>query len=69
MISYELSDEGIVGDEVSREGKDGMVRIVQDTLYMDLGAALSLHQWLTTHIENFRKINPGVLEGVRKDEP
>ncbi|QKC83957.1 hypothetical protein [Mesorhizobium sp. NZP2077] len=62
-ITFELSSEGSLGPEVgdSREGRDGMVRIVQDTLYLDFATALSLHQWLKGHLGNFLKAHPEIV--------
>lgn len=67
-ITMNVSDDGSLGDELVdlREGRDGVVRIVQDTLYLDLPTALSLHQWLSERIETFKRVNPGVIEEVRK---
>lgn len=66
-ITFELSDEGMLGAEVGeREGRDGMVRIVQDTLYMDLATAMALHGWLGEHLGNFMKLHPEiVIEGKK----
>ncbi|TIT12270.1 MAG: hypothetical protein E5W85_15355 [Mesorhizobium sp.] len=53
---------GELGKELEREGKDGVVRVVQDTLYMDFATAYVIHKWLGSHIESFMKAHPE-LEG------
>jgi hypothetical protein len=65
-IDFQLLEDGTLGSELSRDAKDGMVRVIQDTLYMDIGAAFALHQWLSAHIENFRKANPSL--GVEPEQ-
>jgi hypothetical protein len=52
MIVHELSEEGVLGTEVidRREGKDGIVRVVQTTLHLDLANARALRDWLDHQI-------------------
>ncbi|MER9163561.1 hypothetical protein [Mesorhizobium sp. M0715] len=60
-LTVELSD-GTLGKELEREGKDGVVRVVQDTLYMDFATAFVVHKWLGSHIDGFLEAHPE-LEG------
>ena len=61
LVVYEMEDIGDgrskLGSEVSnlREGRKGVVRIVQATLHMSLDQANSLHDWLGTHIKTLEK--------------
>lgn len=62
-IAHTVGEDGEVGDELvdERETKEGMVRIVQDTLYLDLPTAIALYQWLGSQIERFKELNPGIV--------
>lgn len=46
-----------LGDEIpeKREGKTGVVRVVQATLHMSLDQAKSLNKWLGDHISDIEK--------------
>jgi len=61
VVVHELSDEGAVRGEIvdEREGKDGIVRIVQTTLHMTLDQAKAINKWLG---ERIREIEKGVGE-------
>lgn len=48
----------LMGDEIEsrREGKVGVVRIIQATLHMNLEQAKSVHKWLGEHIETLEEM-------------
>jgi len=48
-----------------REGRDGVVRVVQDTIYMDLATTLALQDWLSQRLAAFYAANPGVTIEVK----
>lgn len=48
------------GVEVSRSGKDGVVREIDAVLHYDINTALALSQWLNSKIEEFFKAHPEV---------
>ena len=58
-VSNEVSDSNTLGREIedTRDARDGIVRIVQSTLYMDERQARQIHKWLGDQIELLNKIN------------
>ena len=64
---HQLNENGTLGDELpeKREGRDGVVRVVQDTIYMDLATTLALQDWLSQRLAAFYAANPGVTIEVK----
>ena len=60
--------EGNAQSEVGRESLDGVIRNVTATMYFDINVALSLHQWLTEKIEQFRVAHPELFENEVVDD-
>lgn len=62
LVVHEMNDleSGLshLGPEVPdlREGRKGVVRIVQATLHMSLNQAKSIHEWLGGHISTLEEI-------------
>ncbi len=52
-IVHEITDDGKLGKEVSRESRDAIVRNVELTAYLDPKAAIALHSWLGKQLEHF----------------
>ena len=52
-----ISPEGRLGEELTeeREGKEGVVRVVQATLHMNLDKAKALHEWLGRNISQIEQ--------------
>lgn len=46
-----ITPEGKLGDEISRQGREGITRELQVDAMLTLGAAKEVHQWLGRHIE------------------
>ena len=64
-VVYEAVDLGNERQEVGqelvdrREGRDGVVRVVQATLHMDLAKAKVFNKWLGNHIKEVEKRESG----------
>lgn len=50
-IVQEITPEGKLGDEVSRQGREGVTRELQVDAMLTLAAAKEVHAWLGRHIE------------------
>jgi hypothetical protein len=55
VIRQKVTPEGALGDEVSREGKTGIVREVEAGIIMDENAALIFKEWLEKNIKAFQE--------------
>lgn len=57
---HELNADGTLGaeDEMKREGKDGVVRMVHAGFYLDAYEAKSLRDWLAARIVELEKKEP-----------
>lgn len=59
VVVHNLDDNGKLLDEVDREGKVGMERIVQATLHMNLEQAKAIATWLEQQV----LVQQGVKDG------
>lgn len=50
-ITNAFDEQGILNDEVKRNGKEGVVRLVEANVYFDRAAAASLVEWLQEKIK------------------
>jgi hypothetical protein len=56
VVVQTLDDNGRLGQEVSREGKEGIVREMEVDIMADLKAAVSIRDWLTDRIVELSKL-------------
>ncbi len=49
-ITNAFDEHGVLNNEVKRDGKEGVVRLVEANVYFDRNAATSLVQWLQDKI-------------------
>jgi hypothetical protein len=47
---HEIRPDGTLGKELSREGKDGVIREVEVGVTVDVATAHHLHKWLTEQL-------------------
>jgi hypothetical protein len=62
ILTHEVTREGVVGSESSRDIRDGIVREVEVEVVMDLQMARDVVKWLQEHIatlENIREQQRG----------
>jgi hypothetical protein len=55
MIEHEITSDGRLGEELSRDIRSGIVREVEADVIMDLNAARSLREWLTGKITDLEE--------------
>ncbi len=53
-IDFKLSPDGKLGDEVTRESKDGLIREIETGIICDVQVAESLIVWLQQKIKEFK---------------
>ena len=58
-VTHELSNNGILGKEVNRKGKKGIVREIESGIYLDIPTAMVLVDWLNIRIAEFKKRTKG----------
>lgn len=68
LVRHELNEDGSLGDEVSRGGRDGVVRESQCGVVMDWDAVLRLHNWLSQQIERAQQAGIIQQEETNDDE-
>jgi hypothetical protein len=56
---FELSEDGRLGEQLSAEGKQGVVRELDFDAQMDLKTAIQLRDWLTRTIDELAALAPG----------
>ena len=50
-IRYAVTPEGMIADELSQEGKSGIVREIEAGIVMDVSMAIALKDWLEKSIK------------------
>jgi hypothetical protein len=50
-IRHKIDEDGKIGDEVNREGKEGIIREIEAGLIMDYDVARSIRDWLDAKIK------------------
>ena len=50
-VTHQVLDQGLIGQETGKEGKEGIIREVDVEVIMDLNMAKSLVTWLEGHIK------------------
>ena len=55
-IRHKVANNGALGEEIEREGLEGIIRQIECGLVLTLDAAISLRNWLDDKIEDTRKI-------------
>lgn len=58
VVTHEMSDDGRLGDELldQREGKEGIIRVVNAVIHIDKGEAASFHKWLGEKLDEWEKM-------------
>ncbi len=56
-VRYKLSPEGRLEGEISRTGKDGIIREVEAAIIMNMNTATTLRDWLDKRIKEFQTQN------------
>ncbi|NOY77778.1 MAG: hypothetical protein GXO76_07910 [Calditrichaeota bacterium] len=57
--SYEITKEGMLGDEIDNEPSDlksSMVRIVKNGIILNLQSAQEIHKWLGDYIKKLQEL-------------
>ena len=65
-VTHELKENGSLGPEKSIEKGGDVVRFVQTSIIMDVGAATVLRDWLTQNIEFVKKMKMEETNGTKK---
>jgi len=63
-IEYAIDERGLMGEEMGREGKEGMVRQIESGLMLDIDVARALQSWLKQKIEEYEKST--VMQELKK---
>lgn len=50
-VTHEVMPEGLIGQEISRDNREGITREIEIEVVMDLDTAKSLIPWLQRHIQ------------------
>lgn len=53
---HKLNDDGLLGKEVSREGKTGLIREIEAGLVLDLATAEIVNDWLAKKIKMLKSL-------------
>ena len=56
-VTHQVTSEGEIGPEISRDAPDSIQRECEVEVLMSMSEAVSLHQWIGTKIEEWRKID------------
>lgn len=56
IIRYSITAEGMLGEEIEREGKEGIVREIETGIVMDIDVAKVFRTWLDEKIKNFEEM-------------
>ncbi|HEW79058.1 MAG TPA: hypothetical protein ENH34_03705 [Phycisphaerales bacterium] len=51
---HQVNDDGLLGKEVSREGKTGLIREIEAGLILDLATAEIVNDWLAKKIKTLK---------------
>lgn len=71
-ITFSVDPEKGLGDEMSRESKEGFVRELEAEILMDLRTAKSFHEWLGDKIRKTERIiaeQDSSITAKKEDEP
>lgn len=66
MIEHEVSPVGLLGNEVARAGKSGIVRELEADVVMSLETAVIFHKWLGEKIEQLTAIRASFSDATTK---
>jgi hypothetical protein len=56
VIRQKVMPDGTLGDEISREGKSGIIREVEAGMVMDVNTALLFKEWLEKNIKAIQEV-------------
>jgi hypothetical protein len=59
-VVYAITPELTLGEELEREGREGVIREIEMASLMDLATARVLHEWLGKKIELIERLGRGV---------
>jgi hypothetical protein len=62
IVTVEVTPEGKIGDEVSRQGKSGIVREAEIGVVLDEATAKSLVDWLNEKLSLVQQIREGKIK-------
>lgn len=64
IVTHEIKNNLVVGDEIKREGKEGIVREIEAGMIMDVEVAKVLRDWLTKKIDLYEKTFGGENDNI-----
>ena len=50
-VSHKVNKDGTLGEEIQREGKEGLIREIEAGIVFDLATAEQIQKWLTKKID------------------
>ena len=62
VIRQKITPEGQLGDEISREGKTGVVREIEAGVIMDVAVAIEFKDWLDKYIKAVKEAEEKMKE-------